>query len=322
MKSDSEEIKLIIDNLAKEDWLNPVRSHWVKYLFHHTDIRNAVAILKSGKLLCRRRLDEIGGMVVDNASRPIISSTESQVKDFVRLYFRPRNPTQYRNEGVRPKDKHWKESHMPVPIFFLFDSKAILTRDDCLFSEGTLATSSGTSGLRSTAKDLSKFEFKKIYNDSPHNDKSINFHKNAEVVIPIELDLSAVKFIVCRSPAEKESLLNLLPTDIFVKWSSKILVDTKLNCFFRKWVYIQTVDLTSKYVAIDFSPDALEPGPFVLMAKLTGSREKVKEKQDFIANKKIVFNFVEEVFIYQIEIKLDDNLVYIGKFDGYDDIPF
>lgn len=321
MKPDSEDIKLFIDKLADENWLGSVRSHWVKYIFHHTDIRNAVAILKSGKLLCRRHLDETGGMIVDNASRPIISSTESNVKDYVRLYFRPRNPTQYRNEGVRPKDKQWEESHMPVPIFFLFDSKTILTRDDCQFSEGNLATL-GINGLRSTAKDLSSFDFKKIYNDSAHNDSSITLRKNAEVVIKDKLDLSALKFIVCRSPAERESLLNLLPVDVFNKWSSKILVDTKSNFFFRKWVYVQTVDLTSKYAAIDFSPDAIYPNPFVLTAKLKGNRENIVKMPNFIANNKIVFEFVEDVFIYQIEIELDDNLVYIGKFDGYDDIPF
>jgi hypothetical protein len=321
MKPDSEKIKSFIDNLANESWLGPVRSHWVKYIFHHTDIRNAVAILKSGKLLCRRRLDETGGMVVDNASRPIISSTESLVKDYVRLYFRPRNPTQYRNEGVRPKDKQWEESHCPVPVFFLFDSKSILTRDECFFSEGNLA-SLGVQGLRSTAKDLSNFDFKKIYHDSPHNDSSITFHKNAEVVIPNELDLSVLKYIVCRSPAERESLLNLLPEDVFARWSSKILVDTKANFYFRKWVYVQTVDLTSKYVAIDFSPDAIHPSPFALTARLKANREKIFQRQNFRANEKIVFEFVEDVYIYQIEVKLDDELVYVGKFDGSNDMPF
>jgi len=321
MKPDSDEIRLFIDNLANESWLGSVRSNWVRYIFHHTDIRNAVAILKSGKLLCRRKLDETGSMVVDNASRPIISSTESLVKDYVRLYFRPRNPTQFRNEGVRPKDRQWEESHCPVPIFFLFDSKAILTRSDCQFSEGNLATL-GVNGLRSSAEDLFSFNFKMIYHDSPHNDSSITFHKNAEVVIPNELDLLALKYIVCRSPAERESLLNLLPTEIFVKWSPKILIDTKANFFSRKWVYVQTADLTSKYAAIDFSPDVIQASPFLLTAKLKGNREKLIERANFSANKKIVFEFVEDVFIYQIEVKLDENLVYSGRFDGSDDIPF
>ena len=320
MKPDSDEIKLFLDNLASESWLGS-RSLWVKYIFHHTDIHNAVEILKSGKFLCRRLLDETGSMPIDNASRAIISSTEPAVKDYVRLYFRPRNPTQYRNEGIRPKEKQWVESHCPVPVFFLFDSKEILTRDDCRFSEGNLAAV-GTQGLRSTAKELAALDFRKIYHDSPHHDNSITFHKNAEVAVLNDLDLSALKFIVCRSPAEKESLLNLLPTDAFLKWSSKILIDTKANFFFRKWAFVQTVDLTTKYAAIDFSPDAIEPSPFLLTAKLKGNREKVIEKKNFCANKVIVFEFVEDVLIYQIEIKLDDSIVYSGRFDGSDEIPF
>jgi len=320
MKADSDEIKLFLDNLAKESWLGS-RSVWVKYVFHHTDIHNAVEILKSEKFLCRRLLDETGKMPVDNASRSIISSTEPAVKDYVRLYFRPRNPTQFRNEGVRPKGKQWVESHCPVPVFFLFDSKEILTRDDCRFSEGNLAAV-GVQGLRSTAEELAAFDFRKIYHDSPHHDNNITFHKNAEVVVLNELDLLALKFIVCRSPAEKESLLNLLPTDIFNRWSSKILIDTKANFFFRKWAFLQTAELTTKYAVFDFSPDAIEAGPFHLLAILKGDEERQFEDSNFYANEQIVFKFAGDVLIYKIEIKLDDNLVYSGRFDGSDDIPF
>jgi ssDNA thymidine ADP-ribosyltransferase, DarT len=321
MKPDANEIKSVIDNLAKETWLGSVRSIWTKYIFHHTDIRNAVEILKIGKFLCRRLLDETGGMIVDNASRSIISVTESSVKDYVRLYFRPRNPTQYRNEGVRPKDKQWEESHCPVPIFFLFDSKEILTRDDCQFSEGNLA-SVGIQGLRATAKELALFDFRKIYHDSPHNDKTINFHKNAEVVIFNELDLSALKFIVCRSPAEKETLLNILPVKAFDRWSSKVVIDTKVNFFFRKWTFLQVVELTSKYTTLTFSPDTIEPGPFHLKVTLKSIEEKSVEIEKFYVKERFQIDFMEEHLVYEIEVTLDGNLIYNGKFDSWDDIPF
>ena len=320
MKPDSDEIKLFLNNLADESWLAS-RSVWVKYLFHHTDIHNAIEILKSGKFLCRRLLDETGSMPIDNASRAIILSTDPAVKDYVRLYFRPRNPTQYRNEGIRPVGRQWVESNCPVPVFFLFDSKEILTRDDCQFSEGNLAAV-GVQGLRSTAKELAAFDFRKIYHDSPHHDKTINFHKNAEVVVLNELDLSALKFIVCRSPAEKESLLNLLPTDIFNRWSSKIVIDTKVNFFFRKWTFLQMVELTSKYAAFSFSPDTIEPGPFHLKVTRRSNEENSFESEDFYANERFAIGFVEEHLVYGIELELDGNLVYSGRFDGYDDIPF
>ncbi|HSK71375.1 MAG TPA: DarT ssDNA thymidine ADP-ribosyltransferase family protein [Pyrinomonadaceae bacterium] len=320
MKPDSDEIKLFLDNLAKKSWLAS-RSVWVKYIFHHTDIHNVIEILKSGKLLCRRLLEETGRMPVDNASRPIISSTESAVKNYVRLYFRPRNPTQYRNEGVRPLNRQWEESHCPVPVFLLFDSKEILTLDDCQFSEGNLA-STGIQGLHSTVTELEMFDFRKIYHDSPHNDRAINFHKNAEVVVLNELDLSALRYIVCRSPAEKETLLNLLPTNIFNRWSSKIVIDTKVNFFFRRWSFLQTVELTAKYAAFNFSPDTIEPGPFHLIVKRRGSEEKSFENRDFYANEQVVFEFPEDILVYEIEVELDGNLIYSGRFDGSDEIPF
>jgi hypothetical protein len=206
-------------------------------------------------------------------------------------------------------------------VFLLFDSKEILIRDDCQFSEGNLA-SMGVQGLRSTAAELKFFDFKRIYHDSPHHEKTINFHKNAEVVILNELDLSALKFIVCRSPAEKESLLNLLPSSIFTRWSSKIVIDTKVNFFFRRWCFLQTTELTAKYAAFNFSPDTTEPGPFHLIVKRSGSEEKIFNNNDFYANDEVVFTFPDEVLVYEIEVELDGNVIYSGRFDGSDEIPF
>lgn len=324
MKPDADEIIEFLDNLADESWLGSVRSRWVKYVFHYTDIRNAVEILKRGKLLCRTELEKKGIMLVDNASQIIISHTENLVKDFIRLYFRPKTPTQFRNEGVRPLEKRWEKSHCPVPVFFLFDAKMILTKDDSFFAEGNLAKL-GTQALCSTAEELKKFNFKKIYHTGSFSQTErddIISHRNAEVVIPKELDLSALKFIVCRSPAEKETLLQSLPNDIFAKWSSKIFIDTKANLFERKWAFVQSVYLTSKSATIDFSPDAISPSPFTLTARLKGNREEIINIENFSANKAIMFEFVDDVMIYEIEIKLDNNLVYLGRFDGSDEIPF
>jgi hypothetical protein len=260
-------------------------------------------------------------MPVDNASRTIIRNTESEVKNCVRLYFRPRNPTQYRNEGARPLKKRWEESLCPVPVFLLFDSREILTRDDSRFSEGNLAAI-GTLGLRSTAAELAVFDFKKIYHDSSHNDRDITLHKNAEVVVPNELDLSSLRYIVCRSPAERESLFNLLPREILNRWSSQIAIDTKVNFFFRKWTYIQTVELMADYVALNFSPDTEEPGPFPFLVRRKGKETKIFQMPDFYANERVVFEFALNDLAYTIEVELDGNLIYFGRYDGGDEIPF
>lgn len=324
IKPDSDKIINFLDNLANESWLGSVRSRWVKYVFHYTDILNAVEILKSEKLLCRTELENTGKMPVDNASRAIISTTETDVKSYVRLYFRPKTPTQYNNEGIRPINEQSLESHCPVPIFFLFDSKKILTKIDCQFAEGNLAKL-GIQGFRSTAEELASFDFRKIFHQGVFNRTerdNIILSRNAEVVIPNELDLSALKFIVCRSPAEKESLLYLLPKNIVSKWGSKILVDTKADFYNRNWAFIQTVQLNSKTAIFDFSPDAIATEPFVLTAIRRGYEEKIRRQENFRANKKLMFEFPRDIWKYEIELKLDDNLAFIGSYDGSNDIPF
>lgn len=323
-KPDANEIEEFWESLAKEDWLGAIRSRWVKYIFHYTDIRNAVEILKHDKLVCRSELEKNNSMLVDNASRTVILQTGAEIKDFVRLYFRPKTPTQYNNEGIRPKNQQSLESHCPVPIFFLFDAKNLLTRSDCQFAEGNLAKF-GMQGLCSTAADLRKFDFKKIYHlgsFSRIERDDIVSHRNAEVVINKELDLSALKFIVCRSPAEKESLLHLLPTDVFSKWSSKILIDTKAHLFNRNWVFIQTAQLSSRYAVFDFSPDATAASPFNLVVTVKSIGKIKQNRENFSANKKLSLQFPNELSNYEIELKLDDNLAFIGRFDNSVDIPF
>lgn len=324
MKPDSDKITDFLDNLADESWLGSVRSKWVKYVFHYTDVLNAVEILKSEKLLCRAELEKTGKMLVDNASRTIISTTETDVKNYVRLYFRPKTPTQYNNEGIRPTNEKSLESHCPVPIFFLFDAKKILTKTDCQFAEGNLAKL-GIQGFRSTAEQLASFDFKKIYHQGVFNQTErddIILHRNAEIVIPKELDLSTLKFIFCRSPAEKETLLYLLPKNVVSKWGSKILVDTKADFYNRNWAFVQTVQLNSKTATFDFSPDVIATEPFNLTVIRRGYEEKILRLEDFRANKEFMFGFPRDIWKYEIELRLDNNLAFIGNYDGSDDIPF
>ncbi len=63
--------------------------------------------------------------------------TKSWVHDYARFYFRPKTPTQYRNEGIFGRNGHlnrrlennvekiWekKPAHLPIPIFITFSFK-------------------------------------------------------------------------------------------------------------------------------------------------------------------------------------------------------
>ena len=46
-------IRRHLEDVKKASWLDQARLWWPDYLFHCTDIRNVVNILKSGELLSR-----------------------------------------------------------------------------------------------------------------------------------------------------------------------------------------------------------------------------------------------------------------------------
>src|SRR4051812_16057251 len=123
-KPDSADIETFVDQLRQSPWLGPARQWWPKFLFHFASL-DRVQILETGKLLCRSRKP----MARDTATPAVMSRTSDAWKDHVRLYFRPRTPTQFQIEGFRaPSDYGSLGQHMPVPVFFLFDAKEILTR--------------------------------------------------------------------------------------------------------------------------------------------------------------------------------------------------
>lgn len=325
MKPDADEFKEFLIELGRKDWLGKPRRIWLKYSFHFTDILNAANILRDGKITSRARLERSGSRFVDIASPEVIDGTDLHIKEYVRLYFRPRTPTQFRMEGIRPKSEIWKNCHCPVPVFFLFDSLSILTRDDSKFSEVNLAMFGRTPSLVSTAAELREFDFEKIFHVGRFSQDSkgdIISRRNAEIVVPDELELSSLKFIYCRTPAEKETLIHLLTDKVRALWSPKIVVATSADLFIRDRAFVETVDLHSKGINIDFSPEANPAGPFDLKVIHNGENRRVHSKNNFYARGRYPLSFREESMSYGVEVYLEDHLAFAGAFDSTDDIPF
>lgn len=196
-KQNARLIRQYLATLKKQGWMGTARSWWPDHVFHVTDILNAVQILREGALLSRTEALARELMETDNASPQIISQTEDRWKDYVRLYLRPRTPTHYQSEGFRPADLRSYDAHCPVPVCLLFDSYSVLSRSDTQFTDGNLASSPN---VYSEASDLQKIPFEYVYHDSrfePEERDKIIFHRNAEVIVPGELDLGSLRFIGC-----------------------------------------------------------------------------------------------------------------------------
>ncbi|MDE2939407.1 MAG: DUF4433 domain-containing protein [Chloroflexota bacterium] len=221
-EAEIEAIRQHLANLRRAKWMDVARQLWPAHLFHSTDINNAVSILRSGQLLSRAEAEESGRLAVDIASRDVISQTDPRWKKYVRFYFRPRAPTQYRNEGFRPSQSQELQSHCPVPVYLIFDALSVISRADSHFTDGNAGAAA--SNPSNEVNYLKQIPFNLVYHDSafpPEERYKIVYHRNAEVMVPKRIGLESLRFIGCRSSAEYETLLHLLSPGVRSRWVDK-----------------------------------------------------------------------------------------------------
>lgn len=331
LKTDAEQIKAFLEELVAKDWIQRTeRRWWPQFVFHYTDIQNAARVLQDGYLYSRKRLEDTRRLMVSSGSPKVLSGTSSTIKDCVRLYFRPKTATQYYTEGIHSQlsleKSRFPEAHCPVPVFFLFNAADILTRADCSFSSRGLGATDYQ--ILSTAQELRQLPWPKIYHTgwiASDSTREIIAHRMAEVIVPQQLDLSALRFIYCRSDAEKDTLMHLLPRDLQQSYQKKTFATTRNDLFFRRRTFVEQVTLFPDTVKLHFSPDTESPGPFHLRVELTnGSGQAfVKEETTFILRKP--YTYTQQLPVkesrYSIRFLLDDHLAYENSYEEMN-IPF
>ena len=325
-KPDADKFEQLVRDLETQDWIQrSERRWWPRFVFHYTDIKNAVSILREGIIYSRLHMEQHDGIPVTSGSHAVLAGTQEPIKDCVRLYFRPKTPTQYHMEGIYSKQSlstsQYPDAHCPVPIFFLFDSLAILTRSDTQFSDGNLGSPQAT--LFSTADEFSKLPWQLIYHNrsfDPHSQESkeIILRRCAEILVPSRLDLAVLRYIYCRSSAERESLLFLLPTAAKNRYRNKIVASERSEFYFRRQTFIEQIRLSSDRLRIQFSPETKSPGPFNLHITIrSGGSSWEHDSPTFDLRTSHVREFLlrEPKSYYQVEIFLDDHLAYAGKYE-------
>ncbi|TRZ86638.1 DUF4433 domain-containing protein [bacterium] len=319
-KPDTVPIQNFLKQLKEQTWLGPARSWWPDYVFRFDDIENVSQILNSGKILSRREIAKQRLIHKDCASPEVLSSTSDKWKDYVRLYFRPRTPTQYDGEGFRAKQDYKLGAHFPVPIVMLFDASDILTRDSTKYSNGNLAADANTGD---NIEFLKTIPFNKVYHDTwfnPGERSTIIFHRHAEVIVPNELDLTALKFIGCRTQAEYETLIHLLSTVARKQLLSKIGLGTKMNLHNRRWTFIEQASMSTELIRFQFNPSSLSPGPFWAKVQIeenaTGDVYSWEDRS-YNANAvlKLSINSMKDASSYKVTLTLDGNIAYKNSFE-------
>jgi len=324
MKTWRDEIKKHIDNWSRR---LGSRGWWPKYVYHSTDIRNAVRIIQCEYLYSRNEAIKRNLMQVDNASSEIIEHTKKEHQNLVRLYFRPRTPTEYCREGIRPIGQRKYNAHCPIPIYFLFDALSILSKDETEFSSGNLA--SDRAEHESSLQFFLSIPFDLVFHHGrilAEEDKDeIIFRRNAEVLVPNSLRLNnALKAVVCRSQAERQTLINLLDRKIRNKWIDRIKLESERGPIFeRKWTFIEDVTVVNDRVYFWFNPDTTTPGPFYVKFSYKDVNKNTSNKWegrlDSLDSR--LFVRVKDGYKGIATLTLDDSLAFSAPVT-FEDIPF
>jgi hypothetical protein len=252
------------------------RSWWPKYVYHFTNVANAVRIVQAGFLFSREEARRRELMVTDNASAAVIQGTSQEHLKLARMYFRPRTPTQYHNEGIRPRaQRTMLNAHCAMPVFFFFDFVSVLAADETLFSDGNIA--SGRASISSNEDFFSSIPFEDVYSDGGMGTRvaELTFRRQAEILAPGSLPLGPhLKMVCCRSSGERQTLLHLLQssdTRLRSAWEPLVRVATD-PIFERRATFVETVSAVGEVVRFTFNPASRFNGPFFLDLRVDAGR--------------------------------------------------
>lgn len=323
LKRDAEEIQNHMLGLASNLRLDGNRKWWPNWLFRSDHVENAAKIINSGKLLSRSAAERHSLIVKDSGSPQHIAQLSPGHRDYVRLYFRPRTPTQYANEGIRPNGRIQYGAHMPVPVYLLFSS-SLLMCSGVSFTRGCLTS---LTQMGSSARFLKDMKFDDIYHDSgvgwvgeSNRRSTILNARHSEVLVKNELPLDQVRHIVCRSAAERETLVNLLSRTARSQWLKRVHVDEgRRRLFQKRGTFVQVADLSSRGSRFVFYPNIERNmrGPFSLYIEWRrGDQHRVHRNQDFhVTTEPLQFQFPNPMAKYTVRITLNEDTAYVGQFD-------
>lgn len=306
-----------------EKWSSTLNSsYWPKFVYHFTDITNAVEILKNGEIFSRGNVLKSKLDFTDTASASVISGTPAAHQNYVRFYYAPRTPTQFVNEGIRPEGERG-DAHCPVPIFFAFDAKHLMGMDNAEFANGNMGSSLVEFGPEK--EDFLRIPFDKVFHRSWFSQEErdeIIFHRHAELLIPERISLKPyLSWVGCRSHAERFTLLHMLGEGIPEEYK-KIVRVTDSTFYEKEWSFVKDVTYENKKLVFTFNPNTASVAKFdgclelIRPDKTFGKIEKkLKAKSSWTINTK-GYDFIT------VKLVLDGALAYWGTLFSNDDVPF
>lgn len=286
-------------NLRQEEWLG-ARFWWPYFLFYFTDVHALVNILQTEELLAPFE----DGKDFNN-----------RWDKFVQLYFRPRTPDLFHAEGFRHALQAPVAKYTPIPVYLLFDLEAVILQPDARFSDGNPQKTKKTYKTPAYFRDM---PFEQIYHDSwfmPDEREEIMRYREAQVLLPERIGLEALQLIWLRSPAEYETIHQLMPAQLWQKWHDKITTRTDYHLFNNKRVYVQNAILREDSIRLRFNPCQQDCEPFVARATIEfEDGEQIEWREESFLPEQDLLIHLPQQKPYSVQFFLDADLAYAGKY--------
>lgn len=295
-----------------QPWYNH-RRYWPECLFHHAPLENIIAILNSGTL--RSRNDPANLRPRDVAAREV-NAARAHAHDRVRLYFRPKTPTQFHIEGIRKPGecRFGEETHSPVLVMLILDAQRILTLPGTQFCDRNMQRGEAVPG--DNEAHFAAIPFDKVYHEGPTGgDETIVSHRCAEVLPESPLNLDQCLRAVClRSEPERDTLLNLLGGHRS-RWAEKCFVSDALKVFEKRYSFVQEISLTKEGVVFTLNPRVDRRGVKLSIQIWNGAGQFVVrfDHPDLAAappRGSWIYNHAFSDGVYSVRVEIEDHLAY------------
>jgi hypothetical protein len=297
-KRTSAAFRRIVRDLRQEDWLG-ARFWWPYFLFHFTDMTKLVDILRN---------EELPSAVGQGGD------FNSRWDKFVRLHFRPRTPNLFHAEGFRSIVQPASANYAAMPAYLLFDLEAVVLHPEAIFADGNPDATKKTFKTPTYFRDL---PFEQIYHDSwfmPDQKDEIMRYREAQVLLPDHIGLESLQLIWLRSPAEYETLHELMPAPLWQKWRDKICARSDYHLFNNKRPYVQQAILQKDSIRLRFNPCQQDCHPFSASAviRYDDGEEKTWQQDAFLPENDLVIHLTKPA-PYSLRFTLDNDLAYAGR---------